>query len=128
MFGLRRGSRSQGPPRGSGVKLLFDENLSPELVKALQADYPSSAHLAQLQLGKADDEEVWAYARENEFVIVSKDVDFYEFSLTHGSPPKLIWIQLGNCTTERILEALRRNVAAIKCFSQDPRADAFFIS
>jgi predicted nuclease of predicted toxin-antitoxin system len=37
------------------VKLLFDENLSPKLVRALADIYPGSAHVHECGLGSADD-------------------------------------------------------------------------
>ena len=43
---------------------------------------------------------------------VSKDEDFNTLSVIRGSPPKVIWLQLGNCTTsqvESVLRAIERN-------------------
>jgi len=57
------------------VKLLFDENLAPRLGVAFQAEYPGSAHVHLLGLGSAPDEQLWHYARENDFTIVTKDAD-----------------------------------------------------
>jgi len=39
---------------------------------------------------------VWQYAKDNNFIIVTKDSDFYDLSLVQGSPPKVIWLQSGN--------------------------------
>ncbi len=125
---LCSGSWSQDPLRCRGVKLLFDQNLSPTLAVVLQTVYPGSAHLHELMLGAAGDKKVWSFAKDNEFVIVSKDADFYELSLIHGAPPKIIWIRLGNCRTEKILQAVRQHTDALQNFNKDPRADAFFIS
>ena len=47
------------------------------------------------------------YARENDFVIVTKDADFSDRSALLGYPPKVIWIRLGNCTTSEIESVLR---------------------
>jgi len=60
------------------VKLLFDENLAPRLVKSLADLFPESAHLHAVSLGGASDEQVWRYARDQGFTIVSKDSDFHE--------------------------------------------------
>ena len=37
--------------------------------------------------------------RVNGFAIVSKDADYNSLSVVRGSPPKVIWLLLGNCTT-----------------------------
>lgn len=50
----------------------------------------------------ATDAEVWQFAASNDFAIASKDSDFSERSVLEGSPPKVIWLRVGNCTTEHI--------------------------
>jgi predicted nuclease of predicted toxin-antitoxin system len=58
------------------VKLLLDENLSPRLMDLLSDLYPGSDHVHNLNLGGANDSEVWDYAKLHGFAIVSKDSDF----------------------------------------------------
>jgi predicted nuclease of predicted toxin-antitoxin system len=58
------------------VKLLFDENLSRHLITRLAAVFPDSAHVAGVGLEHTTDREVWQYARDHDFVLVSKDSDF----------------------------------------------------
>jgi predicted nuclease of predicted toxin-antitoxin system len=41
------------------------------------------------------------FATEQGFAIVSKDSDFRQRSILSGSPPKVIWLRIGNCTTAR---------------------------
>lgn len=103
------------------MKLLFDQNLPPRLVARLADLFPDSAHVFGLGLDKALDVDVWKYARDNGFVIVSKDADFSELSLLHGSPPKLVWLRVGNCTTIQIEKLLRANHEAIEQLIQDTR-------
>jgi predicted nuclease of predicted toxin-antitoxin system len=83
------------------LKLLFDENLSPRLVPAIVDLFPGSRHIEDCGLLAASDEQVWQYARTNEFAIVTKDADFAEMSRLLGSPPKVVWLRIGNCTTSR---------------------------
>jgi predicted nuclease of predicted toxin-antitoxin system len=75
------------------VKLLFDENVSPRLVGLLEEDYPGRAHVRDIGLRGAPDRRIWDHARENTFVIVSKDDDFRQRSIFQGAPPKVIWLQ-----------------------------------
>lgn len=104
------------------MRLLFDQNLSPRLVARLANDYPGAAHVSDFGLDTADDRTVWDYARANGFMIVSKDVDFSEMSLLLGFPPKVIWIQRGNCSTQEIEDILRSNFTVIEALDQDPNA------
>jgi predicted nuclease of predicted toxin-antitoxin system len=83
------------------VKLLIDENLSPRLALALSSLYPGTCHLRDCGLSGSSDEEVWQYAIRYGFAIVSKDADFSQRSILFGSPPKVIWLRIGNCTTTR---------------------------
>ncbi len=87
------------------MKLLFDENLSPKLPRILSVDFPESMHVRDCRLKGFPDEDVWEYARDNGFTIVSKDSDFYQRSLLYGHPPKLVWLRIGNCNRD-ILVAL----------------------
>jgi predicted nuclease of predicted toxin-antitoxin system len=73
------------------VKLLFDENISHKLARALDDLYPGSAHTRDLGLKASDDRLIWERAKKDDFIIVSKDSDFYQRSLLFGHPPKIIW-------------------------------------
>ena len=80
------------------MKLLLDENLSPQLVESLRDLYPFSEHVHDLNLGGASDSEVWDYAKLKGFAIVSKDSDFAARSVLESDPPKIVWVRLGNCS------------------------------
>jgi predicted nuclease of predicted toxin-antitoxin system len=103
------------------VKLLFDENLSPKLVARLTADFPESVHVSRVGLDRADDETVWAFARENALTVVTKDADFQEISLRMGMPPKVVWLRRGNCSVDETLAMLRDNAHAVRAFQADTR-------
>ena len=91
-----------------GVKLLLDENLSRRLVPALQERFPGSSQVALLGLEQADDPGIWEYARQHDFVVVTKDDDFKNLQTLRGFPPKLVLLRLGNCTNQQVLETLLR--------------------
>ena len=57
------------------MKLLLDENLSRRLVSFLQQDYPGSTQVALIGLERADDKDIWEFAKKNGFVIVTRDAD-----------------------------------------------------
>ncbi len=101
------------------MKLLFDENLSPRLVDALINNFPGSTHVHAIGYGGASDRDVWSYARDSNFIVVTKDVDFSDRSTLYGHPPKVIWVRIGNATTNRIEAALIAQFEQIEAFSRD---------
>lgn len=101
------------------MKLLFDENLSPKLPSRLSDLFPSSIHVRDVGMKATIDPIVWDYAKDNSFMIVSKDSDMHDLSLIFGSPPKVIWLRLGNCSTLQVESFLRREFNAIKLFYED---------
>ena len=104
------------------MKLLFDQNLSPRLVKQLKDIFPESVHVQDVGLDHSQDEDVWVFARENGFMVVTKDVDFSERSLVHGSPPKIVWIQRGNCSTKDLEKIIRQHCDDIKTLHNDSQS------
>lgn len=98
------------------MKLLFDENLSPQLPELLTDVYPGSAHVHQCGLGSSDDTAIWEYAKANSFIIVSKDSDFEERSILLGSPPKVIWLRASNCSSAEIENLLRGALPVVMRF------------
>ena len=102
------------------MKLLFDENLSPRLVRELSSHWPGSTHVELLGMRAASDEAIWTHARDNDLIIVSKDDDFRGLALVRGPPPKVIWLQIGNASTASVATLLRANAVLLKTFSLDP--------
>ena len=101
------------------MKLLLDQNLSPRLVALLQELFPGTAHVSGLGLQRADDETVWKYARDGGFAILSKDTDFYQRSMVRGAPPKVVWVSMGNCSTEVVLQCLMDSRDQLREFESD---------
>ena len=101
------------------VKLLFDQNLSPKLVKRLFDIYPNSDHLDWLGFGTAEDILVWEHAKDNGFVVVTKDADFADLSVLRGFPPKVVWIRRGNCRATDIENLLRDHLSEIEDLATD---------
>lgn len=101
------------------MKLLFDHNLSPRLIKMLADIYPDSNHVYPLALDQAEDREIWEHARRGGFLVVTKDADFSDLCMLLGSPPKVIWIRRGNCQTSTIAAMLRQHYTDIEALHSD---------
>lgn len=110
------------------MKLLFDQNVSPHLVRSLADLFPGSSHVQSVGLDFASDDHVWEYARLQGFIIVTKDEDFNNLSVLRGSPPKVLWLQLGNCTTTQVEIAFRAHVVDIEAFEKDASVGTLVLS
>ena len=88
------------------MKLLLDHHLSHKLVKRLSDLFPASTQTRLLGFARTDDNVIWEYAKQNGFMIVTLDADYYDISLLRGHPPKLIWLRCGNQKT-RTAEAVQ---------------------
>ncbi|HET9177749.1 MAG TPA: DUF5615 family PIN-like protein [Terriglobia bacterium] len=102
------------------MKLLFDQNLSYQIVENLVVLYPGSSHVRMAGFDEADDETIWNFARDNDYAIISKDADFHQRSFVRGFPPKVIWVRCGNSSTSQIEKLLKENYTAIQNFCDDP--------
>ena len=91
------------------MKLLLDENLSRRLVPFLQHDYPDSSQVVLLGMESATDKDVWQRARDEAYVIVTRDADFQELSLVWGQPPKVIRLKTLNQSRSATLKILLEN-------------------
>lgn len=103
------------------MKLLLDENLSPRLASSVADLFPGTVHVRDRGLSRSPDNEIWDFAAANDFTIVSKDSDFDELCALRGAPPKLVWLQVGNCATAEIETILRRFALAIVDFVKHPQ-------
>lgn len=101
------------------MKLLLDQNISRKLVKDLQALFPESSHVYLLGLHQASDEEIWNYARQNGSTIVTYDSDFNDRTIVYGYPPKVIWLKIGNTSSQTIKRLLQEHKEDILLFEND---------
>lgn len=109
------------------MRLLFDENPSPDLPRLLADVFPSSAHVRDKNLVGSDDLTLWQFAAANGFALVTKDDDFVELSILRGAPPKVILIGLGNCRTSDVATLLKAENAKLVQFASDAAASVIQI-
>jgi predicted nuclease of predicted toxin-antitoxin system len=97
-------------------KLLFDQNLSYRIIQQIEHIFPNSTHVKLIHLETADDLEIWQYAKDHDFHIVTQDTDFHDINTLYGYPPKIIRIHTGNTTTHTIIELLQKKSELIHDF------------
>ena len=109
------------------MRLLFDEHLSRALCERLSDIFPGSQHVCVAGLEQAADIGVWEYAKVNGLIIVTKDSDFHQLSFLQGAPPKVVWLRIGNCTTDMVEILLRRNFLRLESFESDQEATVLIL-
>jgi len=101
------------------VKLLFDQNISFRVLRRILDEFPESSHVKDFDLVSASDEQIWLFSKENEYTFVTFDADFYDFATLYGHPPKVIWLRIGNTSTDNLIRVLTSNANTIKNFIAD---------
>ncbi len=95
------------------MKFLVDHQLPPALAKFLQSHGHTAQHVRELGLKQADDSVIWRHAAAHDLVVVSKDEDFYYLATSPGSTGKLVWVRIGNCRKQTLLELFQVRIARI---------------
>ena len=89
------------------MKVWVDANLAPSIALWMTRMYGCEAwSLDRLGLLTATDLEIFEKAREDDAVILTKDVDFVDLVNRLGPPPKLVWISCGNTTNARLQQIM----------------------
>ncbi len=98
------------------MKIIIDAQISPAIAAWINRTFNDiqaiSARSVKLQF--AIDSEIYTYAKENGYVIMSKDDDFLNQLQKHGSPPALIWITSGNTSNAKMREILTSTLPKVK--------------
>lgn len=100
------------------MKLLLDQNISYKILPSVSVFYPESTHVRIEHLEGKTDGEIWNYAKEQGFTIVTQDADFYEITLLKGLPPKILWLRCGNTSTQTLNVFSWRTIQQLLNFSQ----------
>lgn len=84
------------------MKLLFDQNITFRVVNLLKNNLVNAMHVNDFDLQFATDREIWKFAKENQYHMVTFDTDFYDLVTLYGFPPKIIWLRLGNTSSAHL--------------------------
>lgn len=110
------------------MKFLFDQNISFRVLQKIKDVYPDANHVRDFNLLNVKDYTIWDFARQNNYCIVTSDADFIDFSMLKGSPPKIIWLRLGNTSTDVIATRLIAEKNRIEKFLNDTQTNFLQIS
>lgn len=73
-------------------RFLIDENLPATLAAKLAVPCMHATDLGN----QPTDDTVWNHARDNDWIILTKDADFFNRLTLQGAPPKVVWLRTGN--------------------------------
>jgi predicted nuclease of predicted toxin-antitoxin system len=95
------------------VRLLIDMNLSPRWVKFLNDADIEATHWSMCGAANAPDAEIMAYARANDFVVLTNDLDFSAIlAVTNGEKPSVVQIRSEdlnpNFIGQAVIDALKQ--------------------
>jgi predicted nuclease of predicted toxin-antitoxin system len=102
------------------MKVLVDNYLSYRTASFLDKTFKGSSHVEKFGLDEnTEDSEIWQFALEEGYSILTKDNDFESMSRLFGCPPKVIYLTCGNKTTGEIVTILHKSLLIIQSFIED---------
>lgn len=101
------------------MKLLVDMNLSPRWVAVLTDAGVQAAHWSTLGANNAPDSEIMAYARANDYIVLTHDLDFGAIlAATHGEKPSVVQIRADDVSADvigaQVVLALRQMASELE--------------
>lgn len=99
------------------MKLLLDANISWRIIKLIANDFLACSHANEIKVNQpAKDIEIWEFAKQNNFTILTHDDDFEKLLLLKGVPLKVIILKTFNKNTKQIAELLISKKEIIESF------------
>ncbi|MCL2831454.1 MAG: DUF5615 family PIN-like protein [Betaproteobacteria bacterium] len=101
------------------MKLLVDVNLSPRWIDVLSSAGIEAAHWSVIGAVNAPDSVIMAYARSNDWVVLTHDLDFGAIlAATHGEKPSVVQIRADDVSPDvigkQIVGALQQMAADLE--------------
>ncbi|MFM6135109.1 MAG: DUF5615 family PIN-like protein [Sphaerospermopsis kisseleviana] len=93
-----------------------DAHLSPAIATWISQTFSITAFsitalaLRDVGLRDAEDEEIFAAAKDKGVIFMTKDSDFVDLVERLGTPPQIIWLTCGNTSNARLREILSVNL------------------
>jgi predicted nuclease of predicted toxin-antitoxin system len=96
------------------VILWLDAQISPLMAAWLRMRFELDAHAVRdLGLRDAEDPDIFAAAKREAAVVMTKDSDFVELLERHGPPPQVIWLRSGNSSNARLKQILSHALPSV---------------
>lgn len=96
------------------MRLLVDAQLPPALARWLVSKGHDAVHVFDIEFHRSRDEEIWKFALDNDFILVTKDEDFSSRVWIDRASVGLIWVTIGNCSNRTLIGVFEEKLAAIE--------------
>lgn len=87
------------------MKFLVDNQLPAALARWLNSQGYSALHVLDIGLDAVDDAVIWQRTIEENWILISKDEDFFHMANQPDATVQVIWVRLGNCRKQALLDA-----------------------
>ncbi len=92
------------------MKIWIDAQLSPFIADWIKDTFSIDTFaLRDIGLRDSTDKDIFFRAKEENVIIITKDIDFKILQDKFGSPPKIIWLTCGNTSNKKLKEILIKN-------------------
>ncbi|GAB3554166.1 DUF5615 family PIN-like protein [Spirosoma fluminis] len=85
------------------MRLLLDQNISFRVVKQLKTMFSEVIGVRECGLYNANDYQIWEYALQNNYTVVTFDKDTPAICSVKGFPPKIIWLRTGYLSNQAVV-------------------------
>ncbi len=96
------------------MRFLIDAQLPIALARMLQQHGHDSLHVDDLNMMQTADRDIYAWAKQNQNIIITKDEDFVILHNTDQDPCSLCWVRVGNTRRKDLLEWFERLLPIIE--------------
>ena len=97
------------------MKLLVDMNLSPAWIDRLARHRFEAVHWSTIGALTAPDDEILAWAREHQFVVITNDLDFAAIlAATSGQAPGVVQVRSQDLLSDAAVSAVARALEAYR--------------
>ncbi|NJD78354.1 MAG: hypothetical protein FIB08_14885 [Candidatus Methanoperedens sp.] len=97
------------------MKFLVDMPLSPKTVNFLKNMGYVAIRVSELGMAKSKDRDIFDYAKKNDMIILSADLDFGTIlAFTHSSKPSVVIFRLYDPSPEHVNSLLSSNLSNIE--------------
>jgi predicted nuclease of predicted toxin-antitoxin system len=94
---------------------LIDAQLSPNLAEWINISFNNveAISVRSVGLSGAKDKEIFNFARDHQYIVMTKDSDFIRLIEQYGSPPQLIWITCGNTSNRKMISIFSKTLTKV---------------
>jgi predicted nuclease of predicted toxin-antitoxin system len=94
------------------MEIWLDANISPVIATWVRVEFSYQCFaLREMGLRDASDPVIFRAAKtKGDVVLITKDEDFCKLLQNGTSPPKIIWLTIGNCSNMKLKEILKRDL------------------